>query len=266
MTAPGAVATSGRSSRLSTNLFLLGAAAVAWLATIAWAGERGMGAMPGTMGLGLPRFVAMWAVMMAAMMLPSVSSFVGAYARTVTSRRALRLTALAFGYLAAWLVSGFGAYLLARAFGSIASQRAPIARVTATATFATVGLYQLTPLKRRCLSHCRSPISHLFHYASFRGRTRDLRAGFLHGLFCLSCCWALMVLLVAFGVMNLIAMVGLAVVIALEKTWRHGERFARVVGVAAVIYAAIVAAAPSLAPGLDPGRATPAGHMDMNGS
>jgi predicted metal-binding membrane protein len=64
-----------------------------------------------------------------------------------------------------------------------------------------------------------------------------------------------MVLLVAFGVMNVVAMVGLAVVIGVEKTWRHGDRFARLVSVAAIIYAALLIVEPSLAPGLDPAAA-----------
>ena len=61
-----------------------------------------MGAMPGTMGMGLTTFVAMWTLMMAAMMLPSVGSFVGVYAKTVTEARVPRLLALAGGYLAVW--------------------------------------------------------------------------------------------------------------------------------------------------------------------
>ncbi len=263
MTADVGATTPGPTHRVTTNLVLWSAAAVAWIATIVWAASRDMGAMPGTMEFGFARFVGMWAVMMAAMMLPSVSPFVGTYARTVRTRRVPRLFALAVGYLGAWAATGVGAYLLARGFGSVASERAWAARVIAPTAFAAAGLYQLTPLKRRCLSHCRSPIAHLFHYLSFRGVTRDLRAGFRHGLFCLGCCWALMVLLVAFGVMNLLAMVGVALVIAVEKLWRHGEQFARAVGAAALIYAVVVAFAPRLAPGLDPDRTMPDGRVPM---
>jgi predicted metal-binding membrane protein len=170
---------------------------------------------------------------------------------------------LIVGYLTAWAATGVAAYLLARFFGAVAVDRPGAAHALGVATFAAAGVYQLTPLKRRCLGHCRSPLTHLFHYVSFRGRTRDVRAGLYHGLFCLGCCWALMVLLVAFGVMNLWAMVGLAVVIAVEKTWRHGDQFARIVGVAALVYAAALAMDSSLAPGLDPVAArTPMSDMD----
>jgi predicted metal-binding membrane protein len=240
---------------LPTTAVLWAAAVVAWIGTVVWVVGRDMQAMPGTMGLGFGEFVAMWALMMAAMMLPSVSPFVTAYAKTVTMPRTGRLLSLAVGYLAAWAVAGVVAYALARAFGSAAERSDGVARTLAVGSFAAAGVYQLTPLKRRCLSHCRSPIGHLFHYLSFRGPTRDLRAGFLHGLYCLGCCWGLMLLLVAFGVMNLLAMVGVAVVIAVEKLWRHGERFAQVVAVAALAYAVAVAFVPEAAPGLDPGRA-----------
>lgn len=237
------------------HVALLGSATVAWVVTILWARSTEGGAMPGTMGFTVAGFVVMWAVMMAAMMLPSVWPFAGTYARTVTADRVPRLLSLAAGYLAAWAATGIVAYCLARLFGELAEHHTTAARVTAVAAFAGVGVYQLTPLKRRCLSHCRSPLVHLFHYTAFRGRTRDARAGLYHGFFCLGCCWALMVLLVAFGVMNIAAMVGLALVIGVEKVWRHGQTFARVVGLAAVIYAAALIALPELAPGLDPSAA-----------
>ena len=76
------------------------------------------------------------------------------------------------------------------------------------AAFAAAGLYQLTPLKDLCLSHCRSPLGLLLHYGSYRGKARDLRVGVHHGGYCLGCCWALMVILIAVGVMNIAAMVG----------------------------------------------------------
>ena len=101
MTADVGATTPDPTHRVTTNLVLWSAAAVAWIATIVWAASRDMGAMPGTMELGFATFVGMWAVMMAAMMLPSVSPFVGTYARTVRTRRVPRLFALAVGYLGA---------------------------------------------------------------------------------------------------------------------------------------------------------------------
>lgn len=243
-----------RRARLpASGIVLVALAALAWAGTIAWANSRDMSAMPGTMGLGLGEFVAMWALMMTAMMLPSVWPFVAVYERTIRVHRVARLGALAGGYLLAWALVGVAAYGVAWVFGELAADRPGLARVVAVAAFASLGIYQLTPLKFRCLSHCRSPLAHLLHYTSFKGPHRDLRAGIEHGLYCLGCCWALMLVLIAFGVMNLPAMIGVALIIAIEKVWRFGEMFARVVGVSALLYAALVAIEPSLAPGLDPG-------------
>ena len=248
----------------ASGVVLVVLAVVAWVATIGWVTSRDMSAMPGTMGLGLGEFVAMWALMMAAMMLPSVWPFVAVYERTIRRHRVARLSALAGGYLLAWALVGIAAYGVAWVFGELAADRAGLARVVAVAAFLALGIYQLTPLKLRCLSHCRSPLAHLLHYTSFHGRLRDLRAGIEHGLYCVGCCWALMLVLIAFGVMNLAAMIGVALVIAVEKVWRFGEVFARVVGVSALIYAVLVGIEPSLAPGLDP-NVVISDDMDMDG-
>ncbi len=252
-----------RQSFTHTTLVLLVASVAAWIGTVAWARSADMGAMPGTMGMSALAFTTMWSLMMTAMMLPSVGPFVGVYQRTVIDHRPLRLSALAAGYLGVWAAVGLAAFLLADWFGTVAGRNETAARVVAVATFATVGAYQLSPLKYRCLSHCRTPIGHLVHYLGFRGPLRDLRAGASHGWFCLGCCWALMVLMVAFGVMNLAAMVGLAVIIAVEKVWRHGEQFARAVGVAAIGCAIAVVFVPELAPGLDPNAVMPMDGMGM---
>lgn len=248
MTSAVRTAWSGR----STPLVLAAVASAAWIATIAWIRAGDMGAMPGTMGMSPLAFTTMWGLMMAAMMLPSVAPFVDTYQRTIRDLRWARLPALALGYLAVWTAVGVVAYGVAEWFGIVAADRATLARALAVATFAIVGTYQLTPLKFRCLSHCRSPLGHLMHYLGYRGRLRDVRAGASHGWFCLGCCWALMLLMIAFGVMNVVAMVGLAVVITIEKVWRHGERFARAVGVVCLLFAVALVFEPGLAPGLDP--------------
>jgi predicted metal-binding membrane protein len=111
-------------------------------------------------------------------------------------------------------------------------------------------VYQLSRLKDRCLAHCRSPIALLLHYGSYRGRLRDLRAGAHHGAYCLGCCWGLMVILIAVGVMNVGAMIGLAVLVLVEKTWRWGPMVGRVAGLAALALAVAIIWLPWLAPGL----------------
>jgi predicted metal-binding membrane protein len=190
---------------------------------------------------------------MAALMLPSVAPVAGLYARTITERRGARLTAFGGGYLLVWAATGLAAFVLAELFEDVASGSTAAVKAVGATTFAVCGIYQLTPLKDRCLRHCRSPLTHLLRYTSFRGRTRDLRAGLHHALYCVGCCWTLMVLMVAFGVMNLLVMAGLALAIGIEKHWRHGRGFARAVGVAALVLAVVVVVEPSVAPGLDPG-------------
>ena len=246
-----------------TSLALAAAAILAWTLTISWARVMDMGAMPGTMGMSLLSFVVMWGLMMAAMMLPSVTPFVLSYRATLVDHRATRLTGLALGYLLIWTAVGVLAFFIADWFGGLAADRPQTAQGVAVATFGLVGVFQLTPLKFRCLSHCRSPLGHLMHYLGFTGRLRDVRAGASHGWFCLGCCWALMLLMIAFGVMNVGAMVGLAAVIAIEKLWRHGETFARVFGVACLVFAVLVLFEPGLAPGLDPDGVSPMQNMGM---
>jgi predicted metal-binding membrane protein len=225
-------------------LLLIGAAAAA--ATVIRADGRWD--MPGTMGYALPAFMGMWALMMAGMMLPSVAPFASMYSRTVTERRFLRLVLFAAGYLAVWSLMGIPAFGLARLADEYAG--GDVGTALAAGAFAACGIYQLTPLKYRCLAHCRTPMGHLLKFAAHRGPLRDLRSGFEHGYFCAACCWGLMVLLVAFGVMNVPAMILLAAVVATEKIWRWGERFSKAVGMAALVAAVLVIWIPDLAPGL----------------
>jgi len=232
--------------------FLLIAAAGAWAATVAIA--RGMAGMTGTMGLGLAAFVPMWTLMMAAMMLPSVAPTASLYARTVQSSRTVRVAGLVAGYLAVWAAAGLPAYGLARLTGWLTGKHPSAAHVLAVAVFAVCGVYQLSSLKYRCLAHCRSPLALLLHYGSYRGRFRDLRVGAHHGGYCLGCCWGLMVILIAVGVMNVAAMVGLAALVLIEKVWIWGPAAGRLAGATALALAVATIWFPWLAPGL---HATP---------
>jgi predicted metal-binding membrane protein len=232
-------------ARRETALLLI-AAAGAWAATVAIA--RGMAGMTGTMGLGLALFVPMWTLMMAAMMLPSVTPLAALYART--NPGAAQIGGLVLGYLAVWAAAGLPAFGLAWLAGWLTGGHPGAAHVAAVVVFAVVGVYQLSPLKDRCLAHCRSPLALLLHYGSYRGRARDLRVGAHHGGYCLGCCWALMLILIAVGVMNVAAMVGLAALVLIEKIWSRGVLAGRLAGVAALALALATIWVPWLAPGL----------------
>ena len=118
------------------------------------------------------------------------------------------------------------------------------------AIFIAARSYQLTPLKDWCLRRCRSPVGALVFYFGFKGRSRDLRVGVHHGTTCVGCCWGLMIVLVAVGVMNLAVMAALAAVIFAEKLWRHGKPFGQAVGVLLVAVGVLAIWFPWLLPGL----------------
>jgi predicted metal-binding membrane protein len=222
---------------------LAGWAVVAWLAA-------GMGSMPGTMGLGLAAFVGVWALMMVAMMVPSVAPVATLYARSVVADRPRRLLAFAGGYVLVWAAAGLPAFALAWAVDRGVVGNSLATRAFVGGLFLTVALFELTPLKRTCLAHCRSPLSHLLQYASFSGRFRDVRVGAHHAAFCLGCCWALMLLLVGLGTMNLLVMVGLAAVVLLEKYHPRGVMLSRLTAAAAAALAVLTVASPQLLFGL----------------
>jgi predicted metal-binding membrane protein len=248
MTAPAGLARPRSGPATREVALLLIVAAGAWAGTVALA--RGMAGMTGTMGLGLVAFVSIWTLMMTAMMLPSVTPTASLYAKTVQGNRTARIAGLAVGYLAVWAAAGLPAYGLAWLASRLTGVHPGAAHVLAVAVFAACGVYQLSPLKDRCLAHCRSPLGLLLHYGSYRGRFRDLRVGVHHGGYCLGCCWGLMVILIAVGVMNVAAMVGLAALVLIEKVWRWGPTAGRLAGVAALALAVATIWLPWLAPGL----------------
>ncbi len=227
---------------------LLIVAALAWVLTVGIA--HNMDAMPGTMGLALGSFLGVWTLMMGAMMLPSITPLASLYARTMHDHRARRLGLLSVGYLVAWAAVGLVAFALAAGGERLADDAPGWAQAAAVTTCFACGIYQMTPLKDRCLQHCRSPLGQLLRYTSFRGPLADTRVGLFHGGWCVACCWALMLLLVTFGVMSVVAMVLLAAVILAEKLWAPGRWFSIAIGMGAIVLGVAVWLDPSLAPGL----------------
>ena len=205
--------------------------------------------MTGAMGLTLPAFIVAWTVMMAAMMLPSVAPVASLYARSISDRRAVRLTLFTGGYLLVWASAGVLAFALGSWIAGLAEADPRVGTVAGVAAYLGCGLYQLSPLKYRCLAHCQSPLALFFHYSSYHGALRDLRVGAHHGAYCLACCWGLMIVLLALGAMSVIPMLILATVVITEKLWTRREAFSRVVGVACLALAVATIWTPGLAPG-----------------
>jgi predicted metal-binding membrane protein len=188
-------------------------AAGAWLATLAASGR---------MVVGPVMFVAAWTIMMAAMMLPSAAPLVLLYSRGAAARATLLLV---LGYLAVWAVAGIPAY--------IGSELMPMS--WSPLVLAAAGVYQLTPAKESCLRKCRTPADFLMQ----RWSRSALRLGVEHGLWCLGCCWALMAVLVLVGMMGVRWVVGLSILVALEKLTTRGVAVSRLTG-AALLVAAII--------------------------
>ena len=186
-------------------------------------------------------FVAMWLAMMVAMMLPSAFPMLLLYHRAVAFRGQSRVGALTFalaaGYFFAWVLFGVLAYVGGKAVTAAAMTWPAVSRLiplTAGAALVLAGAYQLTPLKSACLKHCRDPLLLIAHHlhGGWRGA---FRLGLHHGAFCAGCCWGLMLIQFVLGVMNLVVMVAVAAIIALEKVLARGELAARITGVAAIL-------------------------------
>jgi len=180
---------------------------------------------------------AMWAVMMAGMMLPSAAPMlllygVAARRRGLGDRAAHRIYALAAGYLAVWTLFSVVATAAQRILSIlfIMSPMMTLTRPTIGAALLLVaGVYQLTPLKRVCLQNCQSPLSFLMQRWR-AGIAGAFRMGIDHGAYCLGCCWALMLLLLVGGVMNLAVIAALTAFVAFEKIGPFGVHGARVSG------------------------------------
>ena len=187
---------------------------------------------------------AMWTVMMTAMMLPSAAPLVLLYAGALRAKGERRASgsiyAIAAGYLLVWALFSVGATLLQRILALtlvLTPMLEPARPIIAAAVLAIAGVYQLTPYKRACLRVCRSPLSYLIeHWRD--GTLGALRLGIGHGIYCVGCCWALMLLLFAGGVMNLFAIVALMLWVLAEKFLPYGERTARASGIALLALAA----------------------------
>lgn len=190
--------------------------------------------------LALVVFAFGWTLMIVAMMLPSSLPLVNLFHRFVIMRpdRARLLLLLGAGYLAVWTVFGVAAYAadigIHEAVGANEPLRAASGAIW-SATLLLAGVYQFTPLKTMCLEKCRSPYSFLVEHWSGRQPSRDaLRLGIRHGLFCLGCCWSLMLVMFAIGAGNLGWMLALGALMGFERTVHGGRRLTRPLGVALV--------------------------------
>jgi predicted metal-binding membrane protein len=186
--------------------------------------------------------------MMAAMMLPSALPMIGLYAATQQSaggpaRKILPVALFTLVYLGVWAATGVPMYL---ASTLLAAGDAMTLRYGIAAVLVVAGIFQISPLKQMCLRHCRSPLGFfLGHWhAGWRG---GLAMGWAHAIYCLGCCWALMVVLVAAGAMGLAWVLLIAAAVAAEKLLPGGSWIARGIGVALLLLGLAVAIRPDVA-------------------
>lgn len=237
-------------------------AAITTLIVLAWAYTVRVALQTATMSdaMALPNIMpwsaadfgymlAMWTVMMVAMMLPSATPMMLLFTRVRAKREAsgrqhAPTVAFLSGYLLAWVGGSLFATLVnwgLHSGGVLSSIMGQVAPVTGGILLAAAGIFQWTSLKHVCLDHCRSPLAFL---------TQNWRDGILgatmmglhHGAYCLGCCWLLMALLFVLGVMNLPWVAVLTVVVLAEKLLPQGKILSRSLGVLLVIWGSWLAA------------------------
>lgn len=176
---------------------------------------------------------AMWAIMMAAMMLPSALPMILTFVK-LGSDAAGRARGRSFvvAYLLVWFGFSVAASAAQWSFQAMDWVNPMVVSTSQWLTIALLliaGIYQFSPLKRVCLATCRTPLGFLL--GEWRAGVRGaFMMGVRHGLVCLGCCWALMGLLFVGGVMNLAWVVALSIAVALEKLAPHGDRLAQGLG------------------------------------
>lgn len=201
-------------------------------------------------------FLVAWQVHVAAMMLPSSLPMIALFGRASAGQSHPRLARAAFvtGYAAVWTAFGIAA-LLGDALLAVARDHwhwlAHRPELVAGAVIVLAGAFQFSDLKERCMDKCRHPAVFLMnHYR--RGVRGAFGLGTHHGLYCLGCCWALMLVMFVVGIANLAWMAPLALLMLYEKVGRHGPRVVRPVGAALVVLGVVVIANPGWLPGVAP--------------
>lgn len=252
----GLLGRAGLRERLAVGLCLVALGALAWVYTAdmairmpdmpAYAAVAAGRASPWLLR-DLALALGMWTVMMAGMMLPGALPTI-LLVTAVKRREAVGVRgglAFAAGYLLVWTGFSLAATLLQAAllqWGWLTPMLTLAGRWMGAALFAAAGLYELSALKRRCLGHCRSTLQVLAH--GWRpGVGGALRMGLAHGLYCVGCCTGLMALLFVGGVMDLRWVVGLAVLVMLQKLLPGRAATLSVVTAAGCFAAAIIIAA-----------------------
>jgi predicted metal-binding membrane protein len=273
MTTPSAGATTrpeisadgGR--RIAFRWLFAGLTASAWLTLWLWSaspygrllehGGWSEGGILGSLCRSIPQgnvlvpatlYAAGWVLMIAAMMLPTTLPIVEMFRRIVAGRTDRhRLVALLLtGYLAAWLGFGLIAHVLDGLLHAVADSLPWLAThgwVIGAGVLGVAGIFQFSALKYRCLDKCHTPFGFIIERWRGRAPAREaLRLGVDHGVFCIGCCWALMLLMFVVGTGSIGWMLALAAVMAAEKNLPGGKRLRTPLGAALIASACVLVA------------------------
>ncbi len=198
-------------------------------------------------------YVLGWFLMLLAMMLPTTLPLLEIYRRLIRrhSDRHVLMSLVLFGYFGAWGGFGLAAHVLDLGLYSIVAKN-PWLILNGWAIGATVlllaGAFQFSRLKYACLDKCRMPVGFVMEHWGRPGKKRQaLRMGFRHGLFCVGCCWALMLLMFVVGTGSVGWMLVLGAIMAVEKNMPWGRRISRPLGILLIVGAALIVAQHSLA-------------------
>jgi predicted metal-binding membrane protein len=228
---------------------------LAWCALWIWdrspygryLGHEQIGAIgPDSLLLPIALYLVGWTLMTVAMMLPTTLPLLEIFRRLIAQRedRSQLLTLVIAGYLAVWLGFGIAAHGADWFLHEIVERSHWLeanAWVIGAATLLFAGAFQFSRLKYRCLDKCRAPLSFVTEYWRGRRERRNaLLLGIHHGLFCVGCCWALMLLMFAVGVGNVAWMLVLGAVMAAEKNLPWGRKLSAPLGVALLGWGGVI--------------------------
>ncbi len=234
---------------------LLVLSALAWALLLWQSSTMSSPAMGLTMGMSAIVFIAIWIVMMVAMMFPTAAPMILMFTKIYAGKRQqerpfVPTWVFVSAYLLVWSLCGIVIYPLAVGIEKLAAQSmwlmANAARLGGVVLL-LAGLYQLSPLKHICLSKCRTPLQ--FILSSWHdGYGGAFRMGLEHGTYCLGCCWLLFVILFPLGIMNIAIMALVTALIYAEKSLPFGRQISQLAGAGLIIYGALVIFLPTALP------------------
>ena len=219
--------------------------AAAWVALLAWGaspwsrylGHEALGDAGGGGVAATGLFVGGWTLMTVAMMLPTTWPLLVTFRALVGRRRqpALLVVLVGVGYVVTWAAVGLGLHSFDRLVHAVVAAVPWLAErsgLVAAGTVLVAGLYQFAPLKYRCLDECRSPLGFVMnHWRGVSERRESFLLGVRHGLFCVGCCWSLMLLMFAVGMGSLAWMFALGALMATEKNVTWGRSLSEPLGI-----------------------------------